>query len=216
MRLTSFNPVQHGFKFPNNFVNNIISVPSLGLHVTTLGRCGGMAFAALDYWHNGIPVPPSSTVPEDGSPMGDYIYQRLMDSILSNAFKYFHFMRTPDHPTWFNGMGVSRATREEEFPLLQSLIDQNQPCVLGLLRARSVTEFHNNHQVVAFGYEVGDPYSTVLIYDNNYPNETHSLTFKTFYDPGEREVHHSRDGDLRGFFVESYFPQIPHYMAVMA
>ena len=51
MVISSFSPVQHGFKFRNDFVNHVITVTSLGINFDTLGRCGGMAFAALDYWH---------------------------------------------------------------------------------------------------------------------------------------------------------------------
>ena len=210
---TTFSPVQHGFKFRNEFVNHIITVPSLGINFDTSGRCGGMAFAALDYWHHHLAVPENSSLPIDGTLVSAYIYDRLMNSILANAFRYFHFMRTPDHPTWLNGIGVARATREEEFPKLRQLIDQGQPCALGLTQARDVGGFGNDHQVVAYGYEVGDPYSTVLIYDNNFPNEEVRLTFKTVYDPGEREVHHNHNQIWRGFFVESYAPQLPFFLA---
>jgi hypothetical protein len=210
---TSFNPIQHGFKFPNSFVNNVITVPSLGIDVDTRGRCGGMAFASLDYWHHQLAVPEEPSLPTDGTLVGTYLYDRLMESIFANAFKYFHFMRTPDHPTWVNGIGVARATREEEFPKLKQMIDQSQPCILGLANATNIGEFGNNHQVVAYGYEVGDQNSTVLIYDNNYPGEEIRLTFTTAYDPGDRPVHHSRGQDWRGFFVESFAPQIPPYLA---
>lgn len=210
---TAFNPVQHGFKFRNDFVNHVITVPSLGINFDTFGRCGGMAFAALDYWHHHLAVPEDSSLPSDGTLVSKYIYDRLMDSIMANAYKNFHFMRTPDHPTWINGIGVARATREEEFPRLKQLIDQGQPCALGLAKATNIGEFGNNHQVVAYGYEVGDPYSTVLIYDNNFPNTEVRLTFTTAYDPGERQVHHSHGNNWRGFFVESYAPQIPHFLA---
>lgn len=210
---TAFNLVQHGFKFRNDFVNHVISVPSLGINFNTLGRCGGMAFTALDYWHNHLAVPEESSLPVDGTLVSTYIYDRLINSIMANAYKFFHFMRTPDHPTWLNGIGVSRATREEEFPKLQQLINQGQPCALGLTQARDVGGFGNDHQVVAYGYEVGDPYSTVLVYDNNFQNEEIRLTFKTVYDPGEREIHHSHDHDWRGFFVESYAPQLPFFLA---
>lgn len=210
---TSFNAIHHGFKFSNSFVNRVISVPALGIDFTTKGRCGGMAFAALDYWHHHLAIPEDSSLPVDGTLVSTYTYERLINSIVANAFKFFHFMRTPDHPTWLNGIGVARATREEEFPKLQQLIDQGQPCALGLTQARDVGGFGNDHQVVAYGYEIGEPYSTVLIYDNRYPNVEHRLKFKTAYDPAEREIRDSNGGVWRGFFVESYAPQVPFYLA---
>ncbi|NHZ88518.1 hypothetical protein F2P45_05695 [Massilia sp. CCM 8733] len=208
MSMTSFHPVQHGFKFVNSFVNHVVKIPELGIDITTYGRCGGMAFAALDFWYNTLPIPGDTALPADGTPLGDFIYDRLIHSILINAFKYFDFMRINDHPTWF-GMGVGRATREIEFPRLKNLIDQGQPCALALTRARSIFEFHNDHQVVAYGYEEGAEYSSILIYDNIRPNEEHRLTFTTAYNPGDRPIHHSYSGDFRGFFVEGYIPHMP-------
>jgi hypothetical protein len=36
------------FKFANAFANRVVNVPSLNIDFKTFGRCGGMAFAALD------------------------------------------------------------------------------------------------------------------------------------------------------------------------
>jgi hypothetical protein len=207
-----FTAQQHGFAFSNSFVNHVIRIDFLNIDVTTRGRCGGMAYASLDYWSNGLAVPESSNLPEDGTLLGDYIYWRLIDSMVANGLKFFHFMRTPDHPTWINGIGVARATREEEFPRLKQLIDSRRPCALGLTQARSIGDLGNDHQVVATGYEDGDPYSKVFIYDNNYPGVESSLTFKTAYDPGEREITHSSGSVWRGFFVEAHAPQVPWYL----
>ena len=44
---TTFSPVQHGFKFRNDFSNHVLSIPLLGINFDTQG-CGGMAFVALD------------------------------------------------------------------------------------------------------------------------------------------------------------------------
>jgi hypothetical protein len=102
----SFRPATDGFDFANNFVNQISIA---GIPITeTRGRCGGMAFAALDYWHYRLSVPRIPELPPDGTPLADYIYARLITSIIDNWPMYYHFMRTPDNPTWFNGIGVAR------------------------------------------------------------------------------------------------------------
>ena len=44
------------------------------------GRCGGMAYAALDYFYNNIPIPKDQDLPTDGTRGGNYIYERLMAS----------------------------------------------------------------------------------------------------------------------------------------
>jgi hypothetical protein len=209
-----FNPAEHGFVFSNSFTNHLLTIPALGIDFTTQGRCGGMAYAALDYWHNGLAVPDSAALPADGSLLGDYISARLVDSILANAWKFIHFMRTPDHPTWLNGIGVARATREEEYPRLKTVLDTGSPCVLGLTQARDLAGLGHDHQVVAYGYEDGARYSRVFIYDNNHPNQEVVLEFTTTYDPSEREIRESSgESPWRGFVVEGYAPQVPSFLA---
>ena len=53
--LTKFIPSRDGFHFANQFANRVIQSP-LGTW-TTHGRCGGMAYAALDYYFSDIPMP---------------------------------------------------------------------------------------------------------------------------------------------------------------
>ena len=62
MPRTGFDPHAHGFHFASDFVDKVVTIPGYG-EVATGGRSGGMAFAALDYWFAGLPVP--SHRPED-------------------------------------------------------------------------------------------------------------------------------------------------------
>src|ERR1035441_122828 len=47
MPMTNFSPAEHGFKFNNQFVNDFIPA----LDYRTGGLCGGMSYAALDYYN---------------------------------------------------------------------------------------------------------------------------------------------------------------------
>jgi hypothetical protein len=50
------------------------------------GRCGGMAFAALDLFLAGWPVDERlGTTPPDSGPVRDFIFRRLLDSLEDNA-----------------------------------------------------------------------------------------------------------------------------------
>ena len=48
------------------------------------GRCGGMAFAGYDCYLAGVPIDPTVTAPPAEGPLGDYIYDRLLDSLRLN------------------------------------------------------------------------------------------------------------------------------------
>ncbi|HBI05384.1 MAG TPA: hypothetical protein DDY49_15320, partial [Paenibacillaceae bacterium] len=54
-------------------------------------------------------------------------------------------------------------------PKLRKEIDAGRPVVLGLIKARSISEVAQNHQVVAYGYDQdGNGTKKVYIYDNNH------------------------------------------------
>jgi len=206
------NPAQHGFHFVNNFVNKILDIPWLG-QITTYGRCGGMAYACLDYYNAGLPVPPYRSedfpdggVPPDGHPMADYIYVRLIDSFfVSSAVNFVSWSAHADHATWFF-KGVHRWTREDEFPRVRQVLDEGRPAVLGLVRATNIGEIGSNHQVVAYGYETSSSgYITLFIYDNNTRDQEVVLKAP----PGRGPVEASNASPWRGFFLQDYAPKPP-------
>lgn len=206
-----FTPSEDGFAFANSFANHVVNIPALGIDITTFGRCGGMAYAALDNWTNKLATPTDGSLPQDGSLLGDYIYSRLIDSMVANGPKFFHFMQTPDHPTWLWGIGVARATREEEYPRIKARLDQGIPCPIGLTRSRDIGSMGNDHQVVAYGYEDGDPNSKLIVWDNRSPGKEITLEFKTAYDPGDRDIRLGTEA-WRGFFLEAYAPVLPAFL----
>lgn len=205
----AFDPHQHGFHFDNQFVNNIATIPGFG-QIQTFGRCGGMAYAALDYYFAGIPVPAyrgssfsPSSVPPDEHWLADYIYQRLMNSFFNgSALRFPEWTVHSDHATWFY-KGVTRWTKEDEFPKLQAAIDSGTPVVLGLIGAQNLGDVGNkNHQVVAYGYERHPQAGmTVFIYDNVSPDSEVVLSS----DAGNPHFSASNRGEAwRGFFVHDY------------
>ncbi|QIZ08330.1 hypothetical protein HFZ78_17705 [Priestia megaterium] len=213
-RKLGFDPAVHGFLFPNKFVNSIANIPGYG-QVTTQGRCGGMAFAALDYFLKGIPVPKytgnlfNAQVPPDGHWLADYIYSRLMDSFLvPSSIKYVHWTLASDHSTVFGGKGVTRWTKEEEFPKLRSLIDAGRPVVLGLIDATNLGEIGSkNHQVLAYGYEWHSKADImkVFVYDNNTIRSEVVLSSER----GNPHFDATNTDPWRGFFVIDYQQKTP-------
>jgi hypothetical protein len=194
-------------------VDKVVTVPGYG-EVATDGRSGGMAFAALDYWFAGLPVPshrpedfPDRAVPEDGTRLADFIHKRLFDSFATWSARHF-LTWTPaeDHPTW-SSPGVARLTGEE-LPRVRRSLDAGRPVVLGLVGARTLDEMARNRQVVAYGYDDdggagpdGGPPTRLFVYDSHHPDTEVVLGFE----PRGRHWEASAEGGpWRGLFVQDY------------
>ena len=203
MPRTGFDPRAHGFHFANDFVDKVVTVPGYG-EVATDGRSGGMAFAALDYWFAGLPVPshrpedfPDRAVPEDRTRLADFIHKRLFDSYATWSAR--HFL------TW---------TLAEELPRVRHSLDAGRPVVLGLVGARDLDQVARNRQVVAYGYDdegawPGGPPMRLFVYDSHHPDTEVALDL----DPDRRHWEASAgDGPWRGLFVQDYVRERPPYI----
>lgn len=215
MPKVDFSPARDGFQFANYFANQIADIPGIG-KLQTAGRCGGMAYCALDHYAARRPLPkfkPSdfsdTGVPPDGHPLADYIYQRQLDSFFTlSAVKFITWTLAPDAGNFFV-RGVTERTKKEEFRKLREAIDRGTPVPLGLIAARSLNDLGRNHQVVAYGYD-HDPKTqrmTVYIYDVNWPGREITLTSGKD-DPGWLESSPGKE-QWRGWFVQDYAPRLP-------
>jgi hypothetical protein len=78
-----FLPSADGFAFANDWPQGpAVTVPlligSVGIGNIARGLCGGMVFAALDYWRAGV-VPPDAR-PDAGTPLFRFVVRRLVAS----------------------------------------------------------------------------------------------------------------------------------------
>jgi hypothetical protein len=213
---TSFVPSRHGFHFRNDFAGKRVIVPGFG-EVPTRGRGGGMAYAALDYWYAGLPVPTHRAedfkgvgVPNDGSRLSDYLYKRLFDSFATGTARQFvTWTLAADQPTWADP-GVIARTRDEELPKLRGAIDAGRPVVLGLVAASALEDLAANHQVVAHAYEADDDAGAarIHVYDPDRPDQEVVLAL----DQASPYLESSVPGERwRGCFVQDYVPERPPY-----
>jgi hypothetical protein len=212
MPRTPFQPEQHGFHFGNHFVNQLARLPG-GRRITSAGRCGGMSYAALDCFYAGCPIPSCKTsdfqayVPPDGTSLADYIWRRQIDSLLvATSLKFLVWSCLPDRP--FGPLaGVSRWTKEREFPRLRASIDAGRPAVLVLIKASGARGMLLNHQVVAVGYDEQPAAQRIdiFVYDSNHPDQEAVLRSERGM-PGFRE---STGEEWRGFHVHRYRPRRP-------
>jgi hypothetical protein len=210
MPKADFVPGRDGFHFANEFVNVIATFPGYGT-LETGGRCGGMAYAALDYWFHGrLPIPADATLPHDGTLMADYIYRRLLDTYLvPSAINFITWTLAADGENFFH-KGVTRWTKEGEFPKLKAMIDKGKPQVLGLVKVTDLRQIGQDHQVVGYGYEDdGKGNLVAYLWDNRYPDREVRLTTNA------KKPHWTLsegNEDWRGWFIQGFGPKRPDFL----
>jgi hypothetical protein len=146
--LTAFNPKIHGFRFANDFLNDVVPP----VDVRTGGLCGGMSYAALDYYFAHAHIPQQDYRPANRTTLQSYLYNREVDSLASNLDKWAEVGFNPGgsrNGEFFNwGLQGTNGGRLQE---LRSFIDQGIPAALDLQGDGGT----GNHQVVAIAYEMG-------------------------------------------------------------
>lgn len=201
---TGFEPMRHGLALVNRFERALsLRLPVMGrLHVGSLayGLCGGMCFAALDYYHAGLPVPAGSGGLEA---LSRYLHRRQWDSIRGPAVPWRTLvwsLRGDAH--------VAALTRRQEWPRLRAQMERGEPAVLVLMRSHGWRHLTSNHQVVAVACEEDEAaqQATLWLYDPNYPGQTPTLRFDLAESP-QFDGQHSTGETDRAFFVQRYRPR---------
>ena len=177
-----FVPSAHGFAFANTWpAGPAVTVPllvgSVGIGNAARGLCGGMVFAALDYWRAGI-LPPAAQ-PAAGTPLYRFIVRRLIDSwhLPAGVARYYRWMLLADGDSTASAgravpgrrPGVTRRTIGREWPAIRASIDRGVPATLGVVTVASANPLllGGNHQVLAYGYSVKGTGVTLHVYDPN-------------------------------------------------
>jgi hypothetical protein len=154
-------------------------VISLSVGDASNGLCGGMAFAARDYFEAERPPPPDEVAPGSG-PLFDYLCERLFDSfdLPWGPARYLELMSPllPDGESLWSRVGLvphGRAWRmvHEEWPKVRTALDAGRPATLGLIKVKSSDprQLKQDHQVLAYGYSEDGGALTLRVYDPNRP-----------------------------------------------
>lgn len=199
-----FRPSRHGFAFANAWppapaISIRTPAGRIGVGNAALGLCGGMVFAALDYWQADREPPASQPAP--GSPQFRFIVRRLLQSwrLPAGVARYYLGMLAPD------GELASR-TISRQWPRVKALLDRGQPAALGVVTVASPNPFllGHNHQVLAYSYHQVDAVVTLLVYDpNSGPDDGVAIRFSTA--PAGPFTHNiAVSWPVRGFFLTRY------------
>jgi hypothetical protein len=179
-----FLPSSSGLHFTNSFPSGIplLYINVLGAQIpigdASNGLCGGMGYTVRDYFEAGM-TPPSDTTPPTSGILFDFLVRRLFDSfnLPAGPTKYIRLMdpALPDHETSFSDAGLAPHGRawvmiNEEWPKIRSDIDSGHLSPIGLVSIKSPDPFKmgENHQVLAYGYEMDNTNLTIWVYDPNF------------------------------------------------
>jgi len=223
----SFLPSQDGFAFTNAWPSEpavVLATPfgKINIGNAAAGLCGGMVFAALDYWHAGI-LPPAAQPAQD-APLYRYIVQRLVDSwhLPAGVAQYYQWMNLPDGDSGFDvfgrhvvtDRGLAWRTIKAQWPQIMADLDNGTPAAIGVVTAASSSprDLGLNHQVLAYDYDSLGSEVTVRVYD---PNSGQSDGIYIRFDPRTPTKPTTFEHDLRighpvrGFFRTAYAPATP-------
>lgn len=212
-----FLPSRWGFHFTNFFPRQPLFYVSLGLGQLPIGNavngmCGGMIFAARDYFEAGLTPPPDTTAPTQGL-LYSYLVQRLFDSfdLPWGPIRYLYLMNpaVPDDEARFGFGPHGRAwvMIREEWPKIKADLERGLLCSLGLIRLKSHDwrSIGKNHQVLAYGYELNGDDLAIHVYDPNHPDNDDLTLSLNLGDPWHATpVSYSASETVYCFFRTNY------------
>jgi hypothetical protein len=217
--VAGFLPTSSGFAFPNRFPSvpawtfRIPALGEIGLGNAANGLCGGMVFAARDFFEFGVAPPAITDPPGRGSPLFKYIVDRLLASfdLPLGLARYYQCMRLTD--------GEMAAYTQIAWSSVRSELDAGKPAPLALVRSGSpdLGELGKNHQVLAYGYQLDEASGALSIdlYDPNHPGAL--VTMKCKVNAGAPlSLSYSTGESTRGFFLTPYGPADPRYLVAAA
>jgi hypothetical protein len=224
---TGFVPSVNAFAFTNTWPSApavTIQTPfgAIGIGNAANGLCGGMVFAALDYWVAGETPPAQQPAP--GTPLYKYIVQRLINSwhAPSGVAQYYLWMNLPQADTTTDLLGqtvvvqrgLSTRTIDHQWPQIKASIDVGVPAALGIVTVASANpgELGKNHQGLAWAYRLNGTEVTVSVYDpNSGPDDDNWIRFDTAKPDADTTFANNLNIDLpvRGFFLNPYSPATP-------
>jgi hypothetical protein len=213
---TSFSPQSNGFQFANTFTNTISNFA--GISITSGGLCGGMSYAALDYYMKKARVPAQNYPPIDHTTLYNYFYGRQTTSIESNVDRWAELLVNPlgSRTNEFFSWGLKGGSGGQ-LQVLKSYIDRGIPVPLGLFESGD-GGIRPHHQVLAIGYNCGryngdlgqyqDDFQ-LFCYNPNFPDQITTLV------PNSAQHYYYWKGNPDNsryitYFVDSkYSPQDP-------
>lgn len=171
--VAGFLPSTHGLHFANRFPPGPtlrlgpLDPRWIGVGDAANGLCGGMAWFVRERFEAGLPIPPDTQAPPNGSPLFQVLVRRQVKSL--------EWLRTPLGFWWIGAFGADRTarrTRQTEWPRIRATVDAGRLAMVGLVRHQGFNPLNlsRSHQVVSYGYEIEGETVRLRIYDPNWPD----------------------------------------------
>jgi hypothetical protein len=168
-----FVPSVHGLHFANRWEPGptirlgILDPRLVGVGDAKAGLCGGMAWFVRERFEAGLPIPGDRAAPANGSP--------LFRSIVRRQILSLDWMRVPLRFWRAASMAPEALVRRSLGPealRVRAEIDGGRLPLVGLIRHHgwNPMELDRDHQVLAYGYAIDGPTTTLRIYDPNWPD----------------------------------------------
>jgi hypothetical protein len=184
---TDFLPSRDGFKFANHWPDTPYSLPPLRGSLldrkygnASSGLCGGIVFAALDYFNANQEIPQTPNAPfGEQDPLFLYLVDRLFDTFAPESVLMMLNLMDPAYPDTDEGVlsvlglaeGRAAVMAHQQWPAIRRDIDEGRPSPLFIQTIKSILPFDlgHNHQIMAYAYEAQGHDIIVWLYDPNQP-----------------------------------------------
>lgn len=161
MIATGFDQAKRGFHFRNGTFT--FHVGPFVSHVL----CGGISYAALDYYYSGLRIPDVSASPVEGHPLESYLYDR---QATAHFYTWHRFAGV-----WSGGLPVINIATRAIFGSQGNIgdfldyLEARKPVVLCLYG-----DVFSGHHVLAVGADTSR--QSIELYDSNFPDMKPTLT----------------------------------------
>jgi hypothetical protein len=193
---TNFNPLSHGYSFPNRFeFKGLSRIVKMIKSNFIYGMCGGMVFSALDYYFDQNNLPNHETVEELPLSYTKYLWKRQTQSVsISVLLKIIQFAT----------LSVTKSMQksiEVELPKIVERLQDGLPAPIVIIRSSLFQNPTHNHQVLVTGYEDIGSTLDLEVYDPNHPKVNPFLSIQQY---PEFVITQSTGEPVRGLFLNKY------------
>jgi hypothetical protein len=194
MLRTAFQAVDNGFHFSNNDVEWQLHIPFMPF-LKGKNVCGGMCYAALDYWYARQSPPTQTKVPPLGTELNEYLVDRQISA------HGFAIPRVLGATNFRMRADVFKSSVEEEIPKIIASLRTGRPIPLLLIRDKML-DCHFVLAIACTPPAPGGTFTDITVYDPNQPDKI----VQFWVNAGISQMNLANDGNVTfGFYADTSY-----------